>query len=59
MKLYDAYSDAWGLYGARKAALIVASRGVKNPVYLYQYSYLAEKSLIGFFMGAPNPDKRI
>lgn len=40
--LFDAYSDAWGLFGARKSALMTAARGANHQVYLYVYSYLGK-----------------
>lgn len=58
LSLYNAYSDAWALFGVKKAAMTTAARG-KNPVYLYLYSYLANSpSPMGDYFGVDAADKR-
>lgn len=54
---FDVYSDAWGLYGARKAALDTAARGAKNPVYLYLYTYAAQDDSFATFFQLTKEDK--
>lgn len=54
---YDLYSDVWGLYSARKAALDTAARGAKNPVHLYLFSYVAQDGFLEKFLQLNQEDK--
>lgn len=45
--LTDIYSDNMFTYCTQKAVLETASRGTKNPVYLYQYAHLLKGLGVG------------